>query len=83
MYSEKKVSESNSRWKPRPYPDHNVDQISKTKINSISFSNVDVKQYIFFIKQKKPRAKPYAHNRLPRTSFRHSSGNIRKHRFSF
>ena len=45
-----KFSESNSRWKP--YPNHpNVDQISKTKINSISFSNVDVKQYIFFIKQ--------------------------------
>ena len=37
-----KFSESNSRWKP--YPDqHNVDQISKTNINSISFSNVDVK----------------------------------------
>ena len=45
-----KFSESNQRWEP--YPDqHNVDQISKTKINSISFSNVDVKQYIFFIKQ--------------------------------
>ena len=68
----KKFSESNSRWKP--YPDqHNVDQISETKINSISFSNVDVKQYIFFIKQKKPRAKPYAHNRPPRTSFHHYS----------
>ena len=51
-----KISESNSRWKP--YPDqHNVDQISKTKINSISFSNVDVKKYIFFVKQKKVRAK--------------------------
>ena len=45
-----KFSESNFRWKP--YPDqHNVDQISKTKINTISFSNVDVRQYIFFIKQ--------------------------------
>ena len=27
---------------------HIVDQISKTKINSILFSNVDVRQYIFF-----------------------------------
>ena len=27
---------------------HIVDQISKTKINSILFSNVDVRHYIFF-----------------------------------
>ena len=30
---------------------HSVDQVSKTKINSILFSNVDVRHYIFFHKR--------------------------------
>ena len=76
IYSEL-FSESNSRWKSY-YDQHSVGHISKTKINSISFSNVYVRQYIFLIN----RSRELSHTlitELPRTRFHH----IPKYRFSF
>ena len=76
IFSEK-CSESNSRWKPY-YDQHSVGHISKTKINSISFSKVYVKQYIFLIN----RSQELSHTlitELPRTR----SHNIPRYRFSF
>ena len=75
IYSEK-FSESNSRWKPY-YDQHSVGHISKTKINSISFSNVYVSQHIFLIN----RSRELSHTlitELPRTRFHH----IPRYRFS-
>ena len=72
-----KFLESNSRWKPY-YDQHSVGHISKTKINSISFSNVYVSQYIFLIS----RSRELSHTlitELTRTRFHH----IPRYRFSF
>ena len=72
-----KFSESNARWKPY-YDQHSVGHISKTKINSISFSNVYVRHYIFLIN----RSRELSHTlitQLPRTRFDH----IPRYRFSF
>ena len=72
-----KFSESNSWWKPY-YDQHSVGHISETKINSISFSNVYVRQYIFVMN----RSRELSHTlgtELPRTRFHH----IPRYRFSF
>ena len=76
IYSEK-FSESTSRWKLY-YDRHSVRHISKTKINSISFSNVYVRQNIFLTN----RSRELSHTlitELPRTRFDH----IPRNRFSF
>ena len=76
IYSEK-CSEFNSRWKPY-YDQHSVGHISKTKINSVSFSKVYVKQYVFLINRSQELSYKLI-TELPRTRFHH----IPRYRFSF